>query len=123
MQIGRPEHVDLLNKLLKKRKLQPVCRRCKYAKQRKHDYKSPFILNFIDNDENNYDIDNLEVLCYNCYFLDWDRKKKFTHKRLKDDPDTSKLIEDDEILEEPEITGDDLMNELGGTLINLFGRN
>ena len=33
------------------------------------DYKVPLILNFKDGNAKNWKLENLEMLCYNCYFL------------------------------------------------------
>ena len=33
------------------------------------DYKIPLILHFKDNNKQHYRLDNIEMLCYNCFFL------------------------------------------------------
>ena len=38
-------------------------------KKRVLDYRAPLLLNFIDNNKKNFALDNLEMYCYNCYFL------------------------------------------------------
>lgn len=45
------------------------CHRCHMQERRVLDYKMPLILNFKDKNKKNYKIVNLELLCYNCYFL------------------------------------------------------
>lgn len=45
------------------------CHVCSFNEQRVLDYKIPLLLNFKDGDKKNYRADNLEVLCYNHYFL------------------------------------------------------
>ena len=42
---------------------------CKFKERRVLDYKSPLLLHFKDNNSNNYSLDNIELLCYNHYFL------------------------------------------------------
>ena len=54
------------------------------------DYKMPLTLNFKDNNKQHYRLENLEMLCYNCYFLqigdifsdkpyrDWETDRKST---------------------------------------------
>jgi hypothetical protein len=49
--------------------LKEQCYHCGFAERRVTDYKVPLLLNFKDNNRNNYLIDNLELLCYNDYFL------------------------------------------------------
>lgn len=45
------------------------CSRCKINERRVIDYKMPLLLNFKDKNKHNYKIENIELLCYNCYFL------------------------------------------------------
>jgi len=49
--------------------LKEQCYHCGFAERRVTDYKVPLLLNFKDTNRNNYLIDNLELLCYNDYFL------------------------------------------------------
>ena len=45
------------------------CESCGFNHARVIDGKIPLLLSQKDGDRENYDIDNLEILCYNCYFL------------------------------------------------------
>lgn len=45
------------------------CNCCGFEERRVLDYKIPLILHFKDKNTNNYFADNIEMLCYNCYFL------------------------------------------------------
>ena len=45
------------------------CSVCKFKERRVLDYKVPLLLHFKDNNSNNYSLDNIELLCYNHYFL------------------------------------------------------
>jgi hypothetical protein len=49
--------------------LKEQCYHCGFAERRVTDYKIPLLLNFKDGNRNNYLVDNLELLCYNDYFL------------------------------------------------------
>jgi hypothetical protein len=49
--------------------LKDECYHCSFCERRVTDYKIPLLLNFKDGNKNNYLIDNLELLCYNDYFL------------------------------------------------------
>ena len=49
--------------------LRDECYKCGCNERRVTDYKTPTLLNFKDGNKSNYLIDNLELLCYNCYFL------------------------------------------------------
>ena len=45
------------------------CSTCKFNERRVSDYKMPLLLNFKDNNKKNYRKENIELLCYNHYFL------------------------------------------------------
>lgn len=45
------------------------CMQCGFHEKRVSDYKSPVLIDFLDGDATNWKLDNLRVLCYNCYFL------------------------------------------------------
>jgi hypothetical protein len=49
--------------------LEEKCSLCGFDERRVTDYKIPLLLNFKDKDTKNYRLNNLEVLCYNHYFL------------------------------------------------------
>lgn len=49
--------------------LKDECYTCGFCERRVTDYKTPLLLSFKDGNKNNYLQDNLELLCYNCYFL------------------------------------------------------
>ena len=45
------------------------CNNCSFKERRVVDYKIPIILHFKDKNKQNYRKENIELLCYNCYFL------------------------------------------------------
>lgn len=45
------------------------CAICKFKERRVLDYKVPLLLHFKDKNSNNYSLDNIQLLCYNHYFL------------------------------------------------------
>jgi len=45
------------------------CAVCRFHERRVNDYKMPLLLNFKDNNKKNWNKDNIELLCYNHYFL------------------------------------------------------
>jgi len=49
--------------------LKDECYRCEFNERRVTDYKIPLLLNFKNGNKCDYLLDNLELLCYNCYFL------------------------------------------------------
>lgn len=50
--------------------LEPKCNRCGYDKTRLLDGKSPLLLIHKDGNKNNWNLENLEFICYNCAFLE-----------------------------------------------------
>jgi len=59
----------LKNRLIQESYLEECCANCGFAERRVLDYKVPLILNFKDGNKKNWRIENLELLCYNHYFL------------------------------------------------------
>ena len=59
----------LKNRLIYEGILRMECYKCGHNEKRVVDYKQPLILSFKDGNKHNWKIDNLEMLCYNCYFL------------------------------------------------------
>ena len=49
--------------------LSEECSSCNFNERRVSDYKMPLLLNFKDNNKKNYRKENIELLCYNHYFL------------------------------------------------------
>lgn len=45
------------------------CSVCKFNERRVLDYKTPLLLHFKDNNKSNYSQNNIELLCYNHFFL------------------------------------------------------
>jgi hypothetical protein len=45
------------------------CYSCGFNEHRLLDYKMPLLMHFKDGNKQHYRLDNLEMLCYNCYFL------------------------------------------------------
>jgi len=62
-------HWKLQEKLIKHGYLIEKCQNCGEARLRESDLKGPVLLDYLDGDESNRHIDNLRLLCYNCYFL------------------------------------------------------
>lgn len=49
--------------------LKDECYNCGFHERRVTDYKVPLLLNFKDGNKCNYLLNNVSLLCYNCYFL------------------------------------------------------
>jgi hypothetical protein len=45
------------------------CDNCGFSERRIFDYSMPLLLDFIDGDSSNKKLDNIQFLCYNCYYL------------------------------------------------------
>ena len=55
--------------MLKEGKLMDACYNCNHSKKRVRDNKCPLLIDFLDKDHHNHSVDNMRMLCYNCYFL------------------------------------------------------
>ena len=74
--------------------LEEECGNCSFSERRVTDYKIPLILHFKDKNKQNYRKENIQFLCYNCYFLFID--SVFTEKdieQLEDHKPLSKTTE------------------------------
>ena len=60
---------ELKDRLIREGLLAEECSSCGFNERRVVDYKVPLILNFKDGNKKNWKLENLELLCYNCYFL------------------------------------------------------
>jgi hypothetical protein len=56
-------------RLLQEGYLKEECYGCGFHEHRVLDHKIPILLHFKDGNKMNYLLENLEMLCYNCYFL------------------------------------------------------
>jgi hypothetical protein len=62
-----PEKIK--NKLIHDGLIEDKCNSCGFNERRVLDYKVPLLMHFKDDNKNKYKLDNIELLCYNCYFL------------------------------------------------------
>lgn len=69
--------------------LEEKCSKCGYKERRVLDYRMPLILNHKNNKKNDFNLKNIELLCYNCYFLfcanvlsDRDIEQVESHKQI-----------------------------------------
>jgi hypothetical protein len=56
-------------KLIQEGHLKEECYMCGFHERRVLDYKMPILLHFKDGNKQNYRLVNLELLCYNCFYL------------------------------------------------------
>ena len=62
--------VDILKtRLIQEGFILEECKSCGFHERRVVDYKVPLLINFKDKNKKNWKKENLELLCYNCYFL------------------------------------------------------
>jgi len=59
----------LKHRLIYEGLLPGCCNKCGFSEARVTDMKVPLLLNYKDRNKSNWTIENLELLCYNCYFL------------------------------------------------------
>ena len=115
--------------------LKPMeCESCGFNEVRVIDGQMPILLSQKDGNRENYDIDNLEVLCYNCYYLisgnvfgrdkrmpkEWRKKlgKGYEGIELDDDGYPVNLKELDNIDLNPDAVADDVKLPTGGGKLN-----
>ena len=57
------------DRLIQEGWIEEKCSSCNFNEQRVSDYKVPLLISFKDYNKRNWKIDNIELLCYNHYFL------------------------------------------------------
>jgi hypothetical protein len=62
--------------------LEEKCCRCGFNEARIIDYKVPLLIHFKDTNRKNWKLENLQLVCYNCYYLTVG--DVFTKKQIKD---------------------------------------
>jgi hypothetical protein len=87
-----PEKIK--QRLLVEGLLEEVCTKCGFSEKRILDLKAPLILRFKDGNKKNYSLNNIELLCYNCYFLYIDNI--FSNKQIEslEDYHTGKIVKE-----------------------------
>lgn len=89
----------LLARLVLNRYKEEKCNSCGFCSKRPTDLKSPLVLHHMNGDVTDHRVDNLEILCYNCYFLEVGelRKKEMRQSHVVERPE---LPSTQEILDE-----------------------
>ena len=59
----------LKTRMLRCNRIEQKCNKCGFSERRISDGLTPLILNYIDGNAKNKLRDNIELLCYNCYYL------------------------------------------------------
>ena len=111
------KEIELQKELIKEFIKPQRCGGCGYSEYRKSDMLSPLVVHFIDGDVQNKKPSNIKLYCYNCYFINSDKKHRVHNPEIGD------TFEEQEKITEDQITGDELAKELGESLSELFGKN
>lgn len=61
--------------------IEECCSNCGFRERRVTDYKMPLIMHFKDGNTKHYGLNNVQLLCYNCYFLFYGQV--FTENEIK----------------------------------------
>ena len=61
--------IDIMSKLLKSGLKSQECEICGYNSYRPTDMSSPLVLDFLDGDIHNHALNNLRLICYNCFYI------------------------------------------------------
>lgn len=62
------KYYSLKKRIISEARLEEKCETCGYDTRRISDYSVPLLLDWIDGDKTNHKLENLRLLCYNCYY-------------------------------------------------------
>ena len=62
-------HWKLQERIIRDGYVKQCCSNCDYDDYREIDMRGPYIINFLDGDSTNHSLDNIALLCYNCFFI------------------------------------------------------
>ena len=62
-------HWKLQERVIRDGYIKQACSNCDYDDYRDVDMREPYIINFLDGDPTNHSLDNIALLCYNCFFI------------------------------------------------------
>lgn len=110
----------LLRRMVISGYIEEKCNHCGYCQKRPTDLKTPLILHHLNGNETDHRRENLEILCYNCYFVlvgDINRKDLRTHAydRPEEIIPTSQVLDSEksmEVLSSMDLLSDDEKIEL-----------
>lgn len=78
------------NRLINEGWIEERCSSCGYQERRKYDYEIPLKIHYIDGNTHNYSLENVQLLCYNCYFVyvgnPWGSEKIYTMDEVTGEP-------------------------------------
>ena len=57
------------SRLIKEGWIPERCSCCGFQERRQYDYEIPLKMHWIDGNKQNYALENIQLLCYNCYFI------------------------------------------------------
>ena len=83
------------DRLIQEGYIEEKCNSCGFNEQRVIDYKAPLLIHFKDKNKENWRIENIELLCYNCYFLYIG--DVFNEKQIKNIEEDAPVKKDDTI--------------------------
>ena len=62
-------HWKLQERVVRDGYLKQECNNCGYDDYREKDMRGPYLICFLDGNPKNHELDNLYLLCYNCFFI------------------------------------------------------
>jgi hypothetical protein len=106
---GEKPHWNLkvfVRQLIKYGYKKDCCESCGYDRKRP-DGRAPFILHFVDGNRYNHRLENIQLLCYSCYYVDIGRELIGIKKRKYWTPDYFNKVRDEDYDKYKEFDYDD----------------
>ena len=117
----------LLRRMLISGYVEEKCNHCGYCQKRPTDLKVPLVIHHVNGNQTDHRRENLEVLCYNCYFvLVGDLSRKDTRTNVYERPEeaisTSEVLDSEQhasVLNSMDLLSDEEKQELLRNLNNI----
>ena len=77
-------------RLIKEGWIQERCACCGFQERRQYDYEIPLKMHWVDGNKQNYTLENIQLLCFNCYFIHvgtpWGKDKHYYMDEVTGEP-------------------------------------
>ena len=83
-------HQTFKNRLINEGWIEERCSCCGFQERREYDYTVPLKMHWVDGNNKNYVLTNIQLLCFNCFYIHvgnpWGAERKYTFDEVTGEP-------------------------------------